>query len=428
MKKKILIISLVIVVIAGVSWKVYDNKKQNKDNSAGIFDGDINYISNTNSSADRFISTIKEQLIENPENSVLLTKLGAAYIQKSRESNDPEFYSLAEDVLNRAIENNPDNFLAIAELGSVELSRHNFKEALELSQKALELNPYSAYSYGVKVDAEVELGKYDEAILSVQKMIDTRPDLGSYSRVSYVRELKGDMRGAIDAMISAIKAGSPASENTAWCRVQLGNLFYNYGSIDTAEKIFEGVVKDFPNYVHGYGGLAKIKLHKLDYKAAAEFYNKALEINSLPEYLISLGDVYALQGEKEKSEEQYQKVKFMITMFKDKGVDTDVELALFNADHNRYLKESLKDSQRSLDEGSNSIKVFHTLAWTNYKLGNIEEAEKNIQQAIHLGTKDPLLHFHAGKIFEKAGKPDLSKPYLEYALSINPYYTELYKD
>lgn len=424
-KKKIIFIFLAVVVIAALALKLKDYKGETKK-STGNTDNDINNISNTTTSADKFITNLKEQLVVNPNNSKLLTKLGAAYIQKARESNDPEYYSLAEDVLERSLKGEPENFLAMAELGSVYLSRHNFKEALDLSQKALVLNSYSAYTYGVKVDAQIELGMYDDGIASLQKMVDTRPDLSSYSRVSYVRELKGDMNGAIDAMKSAVSAGSPESENTAWCRVQLGNLYYNSGDVETAEKIFQKITLDFPDYIHGYGGLAKIKVFRKQYKEAVDLYQNALEKNSLPEYLIALGDVYTMSGDKEKAEEQYQKVKFIITMFKEKGVDTDLDLALFNADHNRYLKESLKDAEKSLENGSQSIKVYHTLAWTNYKLGNFEEAEKNITQALRLGTKDPLMYFHAGKIYNRLGNFDKAKEYSAFALQINPFYDTLY--
>ncbi|HMS34547.1 MAG TPA: tetratricopeptide repeat protein [Ignavibacteria bacterium] len=426
--KKIIIIVSAVLILAAVIWKVYDYRTGTKNYSTGMYESEINYISNSNSSADKFITTLQEQLVYYPGNSKLLTKLGAAYIQKARESNEPEFYSLAEEVLNRAIKTEPGNFLAMAELGSVFLSRHNFRDALELAQKTLDINPFSAYTYGVLVDAQVELGMYDEAIQSAQKMIDTRPDLSSYSRVSYIRELKGDTQGAIDAMKSAVTAGSPIAENTAWCRVMLGNLFYNRGDVETAEKIFGFVVKDFPNYIHGFGSLAKVKVFRKEYKEAIELYQKALEKNSLPEYLIALGDVYTLTGEKEKAEELYQKVKFIITMFKEKGVDTDLELALFNADHNRNLKESLKDAEESLENGSQSIKVYHVIAWTNFKLGNYEEAEKNIDKALRLGTKDPLMYFHAGKIFEKAGMTEKAKEYSDFALKINPYYDALYSN
>ena len=426
--KKIIIIVSAVLILAAVIWKVYDYRTGTKNYSTGMYESEINYISNSNSSADKFITTLQEQLVYYPGNSKLLTKLGAAYIQKARESNEPEFYSLAEEVLNRAIKTEPGNFLAMAELGSVFLSRHNFRDALELAQKTLDINPFSAYTYGVLVDAQVELGMYDEAIQSAQKMIDTRPDLSSYSRVSYIRELKGDTQGAIDAMKSAVTAGSPIAENTAWCRVMLGNLFYNRGDVETAEKIFGFVVKDFPNYIHGFGSLAKVKVFRKEYKEAIELYQKALEKNSLPEYLIALGDVYTLTGEKEKAEELYQKVKFIITMFKEKGVDTDLELALFNADHNRNLKESLKDAEESLENGSQSIKVYHVIAWTNFKLGNYEEAEKNIDKALRLSTKDPLMYFHAGKIFEKAGMTEKAKEYSDFALKINPYYDALYSN
>lgn len=426
--KKILIIVLSVFIVSLVTWKVYDYNSNKSKYATGVYETDLNYIRNTNSSADRFISTLKEQLSENPENSQILTKLGAAYIQKARETNDPEFYSMSEDVLKKALKNQEDNFLAMAELGSVYLSRHQFKEALEMSQKALVLNPYSSYTYGVMVDAQVELGLYDQAIENVQKMVNLRPDLGSYSRVSYIRELKGDMQGAIDAMKLAVKSGSPEAENTVWCRVQLGNLIYNTGDVETAEKIYQFVIKDFPDYIHGYGGMAKIRNFQNNYNEAIEFYKKAIEITPLAEYQIGLGEVYYLNGEKEKADEQYQKVKLTITMFREKGVDTDLELALFNADHNRNLKESYNEAEKSLDNGSQSIKAYHVLAWTSYKLGNFTDAEKNIQQALRLGTKDPLMSYHAGKIYEKLNQNERSKEYLDFALKINPFYTKLYSN
>ncbi len=210
--------------------------------------------------------------------------------------------------------------------------------------------------------------------------------------------------------------------------MQLGNLFYNKGDIETAEKIFQYVIKDFPNYAHGYGSMAKIKMFKKEYSEAIELYQKALEKNSLPEYLIALGDAYTVTGEKEKAEEQYQKVKFIITMFKDKGVDTDLELALFNADHNRFLKESLEKANQSLENGSQSIKVYHALAWINYKLGEYNEAQRNMERALRLGTKDPLLYYHTGKIFESNGRQEEGKKYVDLALSICPYYESIYPE
>ena len=51
---------------------------------------------------------------------------------------------------------------------------------------------------GIMGDAQTELGRYDQALATVQRMVDLRPDLASYSRVSYQRELHGDLPGAGD--------------------------------------------------------------------------------------------------------------------------------------------------------------------------------------------------------------------------------------
>lgn len=424
--KKIIITSSVLIILTFISWKVFDKNTDQTISPQGIYDNDINYISNTNSSADRYISALKEQLIEAPENINILNKLGAAYIQKARETNDPEYYASAENVLNRSIDLQQENFLAYAELGSVKLSRHHFREALELSEKSLTQNPYSAYSYGVLVDAQVELGMYDEAIISLQKMVDLRPDLSSYSRISYVRELFGDTEGAIDAMESAVNAGSPVAENTVWCKYQLANLYYNIGNTDTAAEMFQEIIFEYPEYSYAYAGMAKIKMHQNKYSEAIDLYSKAIQKNSVPEFLISLGDAYTLNGEIEKAEEVYNKVKFLITFYKQNGIETDLEMALFNADHGIRVEESFEISERSLQEGSRCIKSFHAAAWTAFKSGNLNAAENYISQALRLGTKNPLLYFHAGKIFEKSDKQSEADEYLNFALSINPFYESLY--
>ncbi len=80
------------------------------------------------------------------------------------------------------------------------------------------------------VDALVEMGEYERAVDAAQKMVDLRPDTASYSRVSYLRALHGDTKGAIDAMKMAAEAANPKNpESVAWCRVHLGDVLMNFG-------------------------------------------------------------------------------------------------------------------------------------------------------------------------------------------------------
>ena len=86
------------------------------------------------------------------------------------------------------------------------------------------LAPRSAAGTACVGDAALELGQYERAVEAFQAMIDLRPDLASYSRVAYARELHGDLPGAIEAMQRAVNAGAPRTEGTNWARVQLGHL------------------------------------------------------------------------------------------------------------------------------------------------------------------------------------------------------------
>ena len=76
----------------------------------------------------------------------------------------------------------------------------------------------------IRVDALVELGRYDAARAELQAMVDRRPNLSGYARVSYLRELHGDLDGAVEAMRLAVDAGGPAAENGAYVSTLLGEL------------------------------------------------------------------------------------------------------------------------------------------------------------------------------------------------------------
>ena len=59
-------------------------------------------------------------------------------------------------------------------------------------------------------------------------MVDTQPGVASYARVSYARELMGDVPGAIKAMEAARDiAGTPA--DSAWASYQLGRALLQPG-------------------------------------------------------------------------------------------------------------------------------------------------------------------------------------------------------
>ena len=126
------------------------------------------------------IQTLQDHLRKNPKDWSSYSKLGLVYLQKARETGDPSYYQKAEESLNQSIKHQADDYVTVSAMGALALARHQFHSALDWGERARQLNPTRTYSYGVLADAQIELGQYDEAVETLQTMVDLRPDMSSY--------------------------------------------------------------------------------------------------------------------------------------------------------------------------------------------------------------------------------------------------------
>ncbi len=348
-----------------------------------------------------------------------------AYLQKARETGDPTYYQKAEGVLQKALTLEPEDYTAVSALGALALARHQFLSALEWGERARQINPDRTYAYGVITDAQIELGRYTEAIQTLQVMVDLRPDLSSYSRISYVRELYGDTDGAIEMMRQAVEAGGPNAENTAWARTQLANLYFNLGFLDQAETEYWRTLEGLPGYVYALAGLGRVRAAQSRTDEAIAHLTQASQAMPLPEFIIALGDIYLAAGQADAAQQQYDLVRAIQQLYEANGVDLDLEIALFDADHDHDTALTVARARQAFARRP-SIHAADVLAWALYKAGDYHEAQSFSQQALRLGTNDALKLFHAGMIAYRLGEHTQARDYLERALTINPYFSVLY--
>ncbi len=346
------------------------------------------------SANERLIPKLQQKLKQDPSNVEANTALGQAYLQKARESGDPAYYSKAEELFDRTLRAKKDYVEALVGKASLALSRHEFRLGRDIAERAIQESPDIVSIYGVLVDAQVELGQYSDAIHTLDKMIRMKPNLSSYSRISYLRELNGDIEGAVQAMKMAIDSGAPEAENTAWCMVQLGNLYLIGGQRNSAEIQYRMALARFPNYVHAFAGLAKLAVAEGDYTKAIEFYQRAIAGIPLPEFLIALGEVYDHLGKTVEAQQQYATVKAIQQMYRSNGVNMDLEMVLFNVDHGGDVAEAIKIAQAEW-QGRKSVKVADAYAWALFRAGRTAEARDMMKQAMRLGSKDPVILHHA---------------------------------
>ncbi len=373
---------------------------------------------------DRTIATLEEQFQKTPEKFAVSVALANAYMQKIRETADSSLYQKIEQIIEHATRIDPENPELPSLKAQVALGRHQFNMALTLGQEALKRNPNNPLYYGIIGDAEIELGHYEQAVATLQTMIDRKPDYSSFSRIAYARELYGDVEGAIEAMQSAVQAGSAYPEHLAWGYTEIGKLYWNSNRPTQALAEFEKAVATVPNYTPALRWLGHMALSNGNTSQAQEYFQKAVDLLPIDTHYADLADFYSATEQNAKASQLWTIVKLTDENSEKNGVVIDLELASFLADHDLDLPEALKRAERGYNNRS-SVFAADTVGWAYYKNNQYDQAKHYSDESLRLGTQDPIKFFHAGMIAKARGQKAMAKKYLAKALQLNPHFSIL---
>jgi tetratricopeptide (TPR) repeat protein len=369
-------------------------------------------------------------------------KLGAAYLQKGRETSDFSYYQLAEKALTKSLELTPSTEMSSAapltHMAAVCMAEHRFTDAADYASRALALGSGDLSPYGLLGDAHADMGDYDQAGRDYEKLLlhlsSPEPDPGLVymrdSRVSYLKFIHGDDAGAIELARKAVNAAIALhmpSENVAWTYYQLGEYLFLAGDLASAEAAYQESVNQLPGYYRGLSGLAKVRVAQQKYQDAIELYKKAIEEVPFPDFIAALGDVYEKAGQSKEAQKQYDLVEYIGHLSELNQQTYNRELAVFYAERGIKLPQSLELAKKEL-EFRRDVYTQDVLAWSLYKNGKWKEAAIAMDKALGLGTKDPNFYFHAGMIHRDLGDVDASHEYFQRALAINPNFHVFYAD
>jgi tetratricopeptide (TPR) repeat protein len=388
---------------------------------------------------DDLIKNLQARVKRYPEDYAGYAGLGAAYLQKGRETADAADYELAKGALEKSLDllsNDPAAAFAMTQLAVVCMVEHRFEDALTWAQRALALGAGDPSPWAIAGDALADIGDYQGASVAYSQL---KSSYGSEdeklalsyqqdSRMSFLRFVAGNEQDAIRLMRSAVRTALEThmpAENIAWSQYQLGEELFLTGDTNAAEKTYLASLDECPNYYRALVGLAKVRASQGSYVDAVKLYKEAIAIVPYPEYAAALGDLHQKLGQLEEAKKQYELVEFIGYLSKVNQQIHNRDLALFYADHDLKLRESLVLAQKEL-ELRRDIYTWDVLAWSFFKNDKLQEAADAISQALKQGTKDPQLFFHAGMIYEKLGDAAKAKDYLQRALAINPHFHILY--
>ena len=375
------------------------------------------------------IQTLQNDIRKKPTDQKKKLLLALAYMQEARVTGEhPHYYPLASDLLDDVIESAPADknllFEAMVAKATVQLSLHQFEEALRTAQRAEKIDTTTASLYGVFCDAYVELGDYAKAIAAADRMTSIRPDIRSYSRISYLREIHGDTPGAIEAMKEAIASGVPGLEQTAWARITLGGLHESIGNLNEAEMQYRLALAERPNYAFAIGALGRIEAKRKNYDKSIELLKEASEI--MPEFSFQqeMAHVYKITDKNSRAKSVTQDLLESLEEDQDAGHVVDLELANIHLDILQDIDEAYRYAKREYKKRPQNIDVCKTMAKIHYKKNNLEEANKLIEVASRTNKQDTEIFCLKGLINYKLGNTKDGIELMNRALKINPFLNE----
>lgn len=345
---------------------------------------------------------LKGKLEVNPDDVKTRLQLATIFITEQRITGEHHYYYPAiEKILNGVLSIDPKNFEATVYKASLRMSQHQFADARTIGEDAMKINPNNAYVYGILVDANVELGNYEAAIAASDKMQAIKPSLESYSRASYLREIYGDYKGAIEAMKLAVQAGLPGSEPQCWSRNVLGDLYYNTGDWVAAENTYAENLAMRPSYAPSMAGLAKVEMKKKNYTRALALLDSANAIMPQSSFEEQQADVYLAMGDTKKAMEKYAEVQKTLVADANSGHHS-VSLELSRS----FIKTSQWDSAKKYAMLEYAIRpknidVNNELAWIAYNQKDFTNAKAYLKTALSTNSKNPELLQRASAINSK---------------------------
>ncbi|HEU4422981.1 MAG TPA: hypothetical protein VFR67_10665 [Pilimelia sp.] len=376
------------------------------------------------SAVDRLTASIdraQQRLAAVPGDHPTWAALGMAYLERARITADPSYYPKAEGALRRSLALRPhDNADAMAGLGALANARHEFTQARDWARKALRINPYDADSYAVLADAYTQLGQAAAATAAVQRMLDLRPGLPAYARASYDLEQRGQLTPARELLDRALATAVDASD-VAFCRYHLGELAWNSGDLDTAEREYAAGFAADPTYLPLQEGRARVAAARGRTAAAIAGYADLTARTPTPANLLAYADLLRASGRATEADAQLALADAAHKLFLANGGTDNLAgaaLAIAQGQPDAALRLAQQEWQRR-----QHADVADLMAWTLNLAGRHAEARTYALRAAATGARNAAYAYHLGLIERALGNRDAARRHLARAMAINPHFS-----
>lgn len=343
---------------------------------------------------------------------------------------DPATASRVALVLDQAASLAPDAPATLLGQATLAVTLHRFDDALALTDRLLNNNPLHAGALAIAVDALVELGRYDDATVMLQRLADRQPSIAALTRVSYLRELHGDLDGALVAMTQAevaangsLGASSPDAGIAVAAVVALqGDLLWASGRASEAAQRYRKALDVDPGLPIAEVGLARTEAATGDLAMAIARLEALVQRYPLPAATTLLFELQSLAGQRTEAKATSDLVRATAVLAQAGGAVIDGELAAFNVEHGNDPTAALQGAEAAYLARPTTA-AADVVAVARLRAGQIPGAQQAMSDALRLGTKDAAAHAHAAAISHASGDDLGARQHLIQAFETNPWFS-----
>ena len=373
---------------------------------------------------DRLIRDTEAQMTRTPTSSGL-DLVARLLLSRGRITGDAASYASAETASTRSLAiaaRNPEAQTIHAE---VLYANHEFAQAGSKSRAIFEADPEQLGALAVYGDSLRELGDYSGAAAVIDRLERMAPGSPSVAvRRARLQVLNGQPELAANTARRAEAAARDSGllgPTLAFYSSFRGQIAYEAGDYRSAHRHYDAALDVAEGDRTASFGKARALAVSGRLEEAKVVLRALTDRYPDPASLALLEDVFMTIGDRASAEQTRGIVEAVAGISRSNQQIYNRELAMYYANHDLNLTEALKLARAEITQ-RNDVYAYDTLAWAEYKSGNISQASEAAAQALATGIRDASVLYHAGMIAIANGERAWGAELLADALSFNPIF------
>ncbi|MFP4846486.1 tetratricopeptide repeat protein [Winogradskyella sp. PE311] len=400
-RKKLFPLIILVLIFSCNSKKVTNHKDYTAYLNTVINDTDLNSS----------VQLLTRKIEATPNQFTHLAQRAGSYSQLFNTTGDITYLIKAEKDLIEAIKITGRKFPSFLKSLAVNyISQHRFKEALVLLEEAETNGEKLNGTKKMLFDVHLELGNYIYAEAYLNQIKNTS-DFDYLIRLAKWEDHKGNLEGAIENMEKAtvVAESSNLKGIKKWSYTNLADFYGHAGDIEKSYNHFLKALEIDPNDAYAKKGIAWILYsHENNPEEALAILDNVSTYYSAPDYDLLKAEIAEYKNDnflKSASLARYKEA---------------VKNTLYGDMYNKYnvmlYTEDFSSPELALEIANREVEnrptpqSYDLLAWSYFKLGDIDKANTIIEAYVDGKTSEPEVLYHIAEIYKAVGKIEKVQP------------------